>query len=209
MKYRLNLLSRPDLLFCALIVFWLANPALGGRPAAPAGQTVAEMQSLSGMGEHFEVILKFPSFAIGSDVPLTAYVLDGATNEPIQGATVSGGMSSGAESIAVPFTETAQPTPGAYRASVRGESDKPSSWLFDILVGEKSDLVAIDGFNAGDKDTGPPVTAPPDAKETGSGITLTLTEMVVLIAFLAVLQAAIFLFIRKRCTSSASAKDSR
>ncbi|EKD35455.1 MAG: hypothetical protein ACD_75C01904G0001, partial [uncultured bacterium] len=164
----------------------------------------------SGQGEHFEVILKFPSsFASGSDLALTAYVLDGATNEPVQGATVSAGMSGGTESIVVPFTEAAQPIAGVYQGTIRLVSDKSSSWLFDITLGEKNDLVAIDGFKAGDKSTGAPGPAPPPAGKTGYDLSLTPTAIVVLLAAFAVLQAAIFFLLRKKCTSGGSAKESR
>lgn len=210
MTFGSNLFYRPALLCCFLIVFWAAGGAHGGQPASPMGPAAAGMQTLSGQGELFEVILKFPaSFAIGSDVSLVAYVLDGATNEPVRGATVSGGMSSGAESIAVPFTEAAQAIAGAYQGKIRVVSDKPSSWLFDIALGEKNDLVAIDGFKAGEESMGAPAPVPPGARETGYAISLTPVEIAVLLAAFAVLQAAIFFFLRKIFTSSGSTEDSR
>lgn len=212
MRYGSNLICRPALFFfcCFLIVLSAAGGAYGGQPASPTGPAAVEMQSLSGQGEHFEVILKFPfSFSIGSDVPLTAYVLDGATNEPVQGATVSGGMSSGTESIAVVFTEAAQPIAGAYQGKIRVVSDKPTSWLFDITLSEKNDLVAIDGFKAGEKSMASPAPAPPPAGKTGYNASLTPTAIVVLLAAFAVLQTAIFLFLRKKFTSGGSAKESR
>jgi len=213
MKYGLNLLYRPALLFCSLIcslmVFWAADGAHGGQTVSPTGPAAAGMQSLSGQGEHFEVILKFPSsFASGSDLALTAYVLDGATNEPVQGATVSAGMSGGTESLTVPFTEAAQPIGGAYQGKIRVVSEE-SSWLFDITLGEKNDLVAIDGFKAGDKSTGAPGPAPPPAGKAGLDISLTPTAIVVLLAAFAVLQVAIFFLLRKKITSGGSAKESR
>ena len=210
MKYGLDLFYRPASLFCSLMVFWAAGGAHGGQPMSPTGPSAAEMQSLSSQGEHFEVILKFPSsFSIGSDVALTAYVLDVATNEPVQGATVTGGMSSGTENITVPFTEAAQPIAGAYQGKIRVVSEKPSSWLFDITLGDKSDLVAIDGFNAGEKSTGPLDPAPPPAEKTGYDISLTPTAIVVLLVAFAMLQTAIFFFLRKKFTSRGSAEESR
>lgn len=203
----LFLLCRPGLLFCLAIVFLAAGGA-HANPAPPsAGPDAAEMQSLSGHGEYFEVILKYPPIALGSEAALTVYVLDGVTNEPVQGATVSGGMSSGTENISVPFTETAQPTAGAYQGKIRVESNEASSWLFDISLGEKSDLVAIDGFKAGEK-AGTAAPASPADEESGSGIRLTPTAIALLLAVFAVLQAVIFIFIR-RLTSGGSAKESR
>ena len=209
MNYGLNLFYWSGLLFCTLIVFWAAGGAHAGQSVPPAGQTAVEMQSLSGQGEYFEVILKFPPLALGGEAALTAYVLDGLTNEPVQGATVSGGMSRGPESITVPFTETAQPMTGAYQGKIRVESDEASSWLFDISFGEKSDLVAIDGFKAG-QNAGPTAPAAPQADdESGSGIRLTPAEMALLLAAFVVLQAVIFIFIRKRFASGGSVKESR
>ena len=207
MNYGLNLFYWFGLLFCTLIVFWAASGAHAGQSVPPAGQTAVEMQSLSGQGEYFEVVLKFPPFTLGSEAALTAYVLDGVTNEPVQGATVSGGLSSGTESLTVPFTETAQPMAGAYQGKVRVENDEASSWLFDISQGEKSDLVAIDGFKAG-QSSGPAAPAPQADEEPGSGIHLTPAEIALLLAAFAVLQVAIFIFIRKRNTSGGSAKES-
>lgn len=208
MKYFLNLFRWPGLLFCALILF-SAGKVHANPPAAPAGQTGAELRSLSGLGENFEVILKFPSFKTGSDVPLTAYVLDSVTNEPIKGAALSGGMSSGSESITVTFKDTPESTPGAYAGQVRVLSEKPYSWLFDISRGEKTDLVAIDGFKAGGDSGGTPAQASLEQKETGDGINLTPAEVAVFIAAFVVLQVAIVLFVRKRYPPNASAKDPR
>ena len=211
-RLKFFLYYQPGLLFCLTLVFLTAGGVHANRQASPAGPAAAEMQSLSGRGGHFEVILKFPPLALGSEATLTAYVLDGATNEPVQGATVSGGMSSGTESITVPFTETARTlagaVAGAYQGEIRVASDEASSWLFDISLGEKSDLVAIDGFKAG-QSSGPAAPAPQADEESGSGIRLTPAEIALLLAAFAVLQVAIFIFIRKRNTSGGSAKESR
>lgn len=209
MKYFLNLFCWPGLLFCALILLFSEGNVRANPPAAPAGPASAALRSLSGQGENFEVILKFPSFKIGSDVLLTAYVLDSVTNEPIKGAALSGGMSSGSDSITVAFKQTPESTPGAYAGQVRVLSEKPYSWLFDISLGEKTDLVAIDGFKAGEVSGGAPAQASLEHKETGDGINLTPAEIAVFIAAFVVLQVAIILFVRKRYPSNASAKDPR
>jgi ABC-type branched-subunit amino acid transport system permease subunit len=109
----------------------------------------AETVGVSGHGDTFEVVLKFLPFHSDSEVGVTAYVLDFATNEPIRGATVSGGLSSKAGAdLTVPFTETTSGLPGAYQAKVSVAAGQSYSWLFDIAVGEKSDLVPVDGFKA-------------------------------------------------------------
>lgn len=210
MKRRVNLFGRPALIFWTLLLFSAASGVHATQPPPPAESAAAEMQSLSGRGEYFEVILKFPTFAVGSDVALIAYVLDGVTNEPVRKATVSGGMSSGAKSITVPFTETDQPVAGAYRGKIRVESGETASWLFDISLGDKSDLVAIDGFKAGEASTGagPAAQAPSADKPSGIDINLSRTEIGLLLAAFAALQAAVFFFIRKRRISGGSAKES-
>jgi hypothetical protein len=209
MKYGFNQFCRPALFFCTLIVLLSVSAARASQPAPPTGPTAADMQSLAGRGEHFEVILKFPSLTIDSEVALTAYILDSATNEPVRGAAISGGMSSGTESITVPFSETDQPVAGAYQGKIRVVSDKPTSWLFDISFGEKSDLIAIDGFKVGVKSTSPPASPPGEARQTGYDITLAPAEIAILLALFALLQAAIFFIIRRRYTSRISGEDSR
>jgi hypothetical protein len=209
MKPYLNLFCRTGFLICVVIIFLSGRESYANQPDAPTGKNLSTLRSVSGHGEIFEVILKFSSFKPGSDVSLIAYVLDGATNEPIQGATLSGGLSSGTESLTVVFTETSLALPGAYEGKVHVLSGKPYSWLFDISLGEKSDLVAIDGFKAGDDITGTPTTAALEPKETGYEIKLTPAVIVVFIAAFVVLQLAIFFFVRKRSTFTASTKDLR
>ncbi|MDO9265437.1 MAG: hypothetical protein Q7U02_15820 [Desulfosalsimonadaceae bacterium] len=167
-------------------------------------QAASEVRTLSGLGENFEVILKFSSFEPGEEVPLTAYVLDSITNEPIKGAAISGGLSSGNASVSVVFKEAAHGLPGAYESKVRVLSDKPYSWLFDISLGEKSDLVAIDGFKAGKQDKGAPH---PAAKEADYAVKLTPAMVTVVAVAFALLQAAILFFVRRRLSPRTPAKD--
>lgn len=209
MKYFLNLFYWPCLFFCTIIGFVPENIAQANQTAAPTGQAGSALRSLSGHGENYEVILKFPTFKTASDVSLTAYVLDSATNEPIRGAVLSGDMSSGSESLAVTFTATSQAMPGAYEGKVHVSSDKPYSWLFDISLGEKNDLVAIDGFKAGEDSKGAPVSASVKPKGTGYEIKLTPARIAVYIVAFIVLQVAIILIIRKRFTFNASTRDPR
>ncbi|MBI5593578.1 MAG: hypothetical protein HY881_24260 [Deltaproteobacteria bacterium] len=209
MKSYLNLFRWPGLLYCVLIVFLSGSISHANQPVAPTVQAGSELRSLSGHGENFEVILKFSSFKPGSDVFLTAYVLNSATNEPILGATLSGSLSSGSESLPVVFTETPQTLPGAYAGKVTVLSDKPYSWLFDVSLGEKSDLVAIDGFKAGEDSGATPRPAPLEPRKTGYEIKLTPAEIIALIAAFVVLQVAILFFARKRFTFGASEKDPR
>ena len=209
MKSFFNLFCRTGILICVLIAFLSWRQCYANQPAAPTGKTGSVLRSLSGHGESFEVILTFSSFKPGSDVSLIAYVLDVATNEPIRGAALSGGLSSGTESLPVVFTETPNSLPGAYEGRAHVLSGKPYSWLFDISLGEKSDLIAIDGFKAGDDITGTSNPAALEPKETGYEIKLTPGIILVFIASFGVLQLAIFFFLRKRLTFSPSAKDLR
>jgi len=209
MKYFLNLFCWPGLLFLALAAYLPESLTQANQSAAPTGQAGSALRSLSGHGENFEVILKFPTFKTASDVSLTAYVLDSTTNEPIRGAVLSGDMSSGSESLAVTFAATPQSMPGGYEGKVHVSSDKPYSWLFDISLGEKIDLVAIDGFKAGEDSKGAPASASVKPKGTGYEIKLTPTRIAVYIVAFIVLQVAIIFIVRKRFTFNASAKDSR
>lgn len=211
MTYFLNLICRSCLICFVFFVFWGGSKIHADQSAAAAVPGSSELRSLSGRGDNFEVIVKFPPFTAGSGVSLTAYVLASDTNEPIRGATVLGGMSGGTQSLEVVFTEKPQPLAGVYTGTIRVESDKPYSWLFDIGLGDKSDLVAIDGFQADDKakSPAPPAPAAHEPGETGAGINLTPVEIVALIAAFAALQAAIIVFIRRRCTPGSSAKEPR
>lgn len=206
-----NLFCRSSLICLVIIGVLSGSTTHAEQSAAPAAQISSEVRSLTGRGDNFEVIVKFAPFPAGSEVPLTAYVLASDTNEPIRGAIVSGGMSGGTESLEVVFTEKPQPLAGVYTATIRVGSDKPYSWLFDIALGDKSDLVAIDGFQAGDQEKSAAPAAPPpqEPREPGDGINLTPVEIVALLAAFAALQAAIFVFIRRRSTSGSSAKEPR
>lgn len=209
MKVFLNLFLWRGLIFCAFIVVLFAGNAHATQPAPTTEQTVPEVRSLSGSGENYEVILKYSSFTTGMDVSLTAYVLDKVTNEPIQGASLSGSMSTGSENLSCVFAETSQSFAGAYHGTIRVESDEPYSWLFDISHGDKNDLIVIDGFKTGveSKRTSSPVVLEP--KATSKGINLTVAEIVAFIAAFIVLQVAIFFLMRKRFSLTATAKDPR
>lgn len=207
MKYFLILFCRSALLFSALMLFGSGNDAHADQPAVPAAQTGAALQSLSGRGENFEVILKFSSFKPGDDVSLIAYILDSTTNEPVQGAALAGDLSNGTESLPVAFTEMSRNLPGAYSGKVRIVSGKPYSWLFDISLGERSDLVAIDGFKAGAENKGISRPAPSQAPATGYEIKLTPAKIVILLAVFVGVQVAIAYFLRKRYPVPPSAKD--
>jgi hypothetical protein len=212
MNHFFNLFCRWGLMCFIISGFWNGSQTHADQSAAAAAQASSEMRSLSGRGDNFEVIVKFAPFSAGSEVSLIAYVLASDTNEPIRGAIVSGGMSGGTESLEVVFTEKPQPLAGVYTGrTIHVARDKPYSWLFDIALGDKSDLVAIDGFQAGDKakSAAPPAPAPHEPEESVAGINLTPVEIVVLIAAFAALQAAIFVFIRRRCVSGSSAKEPR
>jgi hypothetical protein len=209
MKVFLNLFSRPGLIFCAFIVVLSAGITHATQLAPAIEQTAQPVRSLSGNGENYEVILKYSPFTTGSDVSLTAYVLDKATNEPIQGASLSGSMSAGSESLPCVFTETSPSIAGAYHGTIRVVSDEPYSWLFDISHGDKNDLIAIDGFKTGDESKGASAPVVLEPKEISNGIKLTVAEIAAFITAFVVLQIAIFFFMRKRISLTASAKDPR
>jgi hypothetical protein len=213
MKYFAIMLCRLGLIFYALTGFTpfgvFGEESHDRQEAVSTEQTGSEVRTLSSHGEYFEVILKFSSFEPGGDVSLLAYVLDGTTNEPIQGAVLSGGMSSGNESVSVAFTEAPSALPGAYEGKVRILSDKPYSWLFDISLGEKSDLVSIDGFKAGNGNKGVIDAAILEPKETGYTVKLTPTRITVFVAAFMLLQAIILFFVRRRFSPRTPAKELR
>lgn len=196
MKYNKFMFLRIGFIFFCLTVFlpW------GYADQAPEkkGETGSGLQALSGHGENFEVVLKYAPFKTGTDVFLVVYVLDIATNEPIKGAVLSGSMSSGAEGLSVEFKEMEDELPGAYGGTVRVKTDKPNSWLFDISLGEKSDLIAIDGFITGDGSQSPSFQADSEHKETGFGITLTPARIGLLIAVFICLQMVIIYYVRRK-----------
>lgn len=173
-------------------------------PAIPAG---VGMQSLSGKGEYFEAILKFTPTGLGSEIPLTIFLLDAVTNEPVQGATVSGGMSDGTKTVTVPFLESTTPVVGAYKGKILVDKQFTASWLFDISLGEKSDLIAIDGFKTGEKIEISPPSTPSKNEPTNSGILLSPSAIALILVVFAALQVAIFLFFQKKITDGRSFKE--
>lgn len=175
-------------------IFVAAAMLLGRNALAHEGESHAEPESVpvalsgsdrisvSGHGDTFEVVLKFTPFEPGMEVPLTAYVLDTATNEPIHGAKVSGALSTGAESRNESFAEVAAGPPGAYEATVKVTGDEKVSWLFDVAAGDKTDLVAVDGFKAGG--IGQSTSAHAETGKTSAFIELTRTQAAVAAAAL-------------------------
>jgi hypothetical protein len=210
MKIFANLWRWPGLIVCALTLVLIVRNACSTNPVPAAQQTLPEVRALSGSGEHYEVILKYSAFTMGSEVSLTAYVLDKATNEPIRGATLSGSMSSGSESLPCLFTERSQSIAGAYQGTIHVADDEPYSWLLDISHGDISDLVAIDGFKTGNASKGISPPAVLQAKEPpDSEFKLTITGIVGLLATFTVLQVVLFFIMRKRFSLIATAKDPR
>jgi hypothetical protein len=136
-------LSQPD-------VFAHEGETHAEPESTPVALVGSDKISVSGRGDTFEVVLKYFPFEKGSDVPLTAYVLDIATNEPVSGAKMTGTLSTGAESHDVTFAELAAGLTGSYAASIKVEGGEKLSWLFDIAAGDKTDLVAVDGFKLGE-----------------------------------------------------------
>jgi hypothetical protein len=209
MKILLDLVHRPGLLLCTCIALLFMNTAQAASPAPATEQSGPELRSLSGLGENYEVILKYAPFTPGKDVSLTAYILDKATNAPVQGASLSGSMSSGSESIPCTFTETSPSLAGAYQGTIRVVGDEPYSWLFEVSHGDKDDLIALDGFRTVGDGKGLSATVPLEPKETGNGLSFTVAEIVAVIAAFVVLQVAIFFFLRSRFSLTAAAKDPR
>ncbi len=209
MKISLILFRRPGLISFALIVILFLGNAHATQPTPASEQTGPAARSLSGDGENYEIILKYSPFTTGMDVSLTAYVLDKATNEPIQGASLAGSVSTGSENLSCEFTETPQSITGAYHGTIRVESDEPYSLLFDISHGDKNDLIAIDGFKAGNESKGISLPVFLERKATGKGINLAVPEIIAFIAAIMVLQVVIYFFMRKRFSLTATAKDPR
>lgn len=209
MKKSMILLCELVYLCAAMTVLASGGEPLAGQSGAPTEPTGSDVRTLSGQGENFEVILKFSPAGPLGDISLTAYVLDNSTNEPIQGAVLSGGMSSGNESISVVFTEETSMLPGAYEGKVRVLSDKPYSWLFDISLGDKSDLVSIDGFKAGSGNKGAVDAAILGPKETGYTVKLTPARITVFVAAFMLLQTIILFWVRRRFLPRTPAKELR
>lgn len=202
MNFFWKLFYMPGMVFCLLTGFLSAGESFSDQQAIPPGQTGSAPRSLSGTGENFEIILKYSSFKPGSDVSLSAYVLDSTTNEPIKGAALSASLSGGNESSSVTFTEMPGALPGAYEGKSRILHPGPYSWLFDISLGEKSDLVAIDGFKAEPDE----MAVPPEAGEPGYRITLTPVRIIVSALAFVMLQGIIVFFIWKRAALRAAGK---
>ena len=209
MKKCMILLCELVFLYAALTVLASAGEPVARQSDAPTEPTGSVVRALSGHGEYFEVILKISSFEPGGDVSLIAYVLDSTTNEPIQGAVLSGGMSSGNESVSVVFTEAPAVLPGAYEGKVRVLSDKPYSWLFDISLGERSDLVSIDGFKAGNGNKGAIDAAILEPTETSYTVKLTPVRITVFVAAFMLLQVIILFYVRRRFSPRTPAKELR
>lgn len=207
MKNSVFMLLTNSFLFFVLTFFLSGSEPSAAQATETKGAITSESQALSGHGENFEIVLKYFTFKPGNDISLVAYVLDKATNEPIKGATLSGSLSNGNESASVVFKETPKQLPGAYDGKVRVLTDKPYSWLFDVSLGEKSDLVAIDGFKAGEDSKSPPDQAVPENKETAYGIILTPVRIVLLIVVFIGFQAAVIYFVRRRFAHSMPGKE--
>lgn len=212
MNLRLNLVPSQcsRLLSYLAILFWAMSTTQANSASPPAIPAGAEMHSLSSKGEYFDAVVKFTQVGLGNEIPLTLYLLDAVTNEPVQGATISGGMSDGSETVTVPFLESARPVVGAYQGKISVDKQLTASWLFDISHGEKSDLIAIDGFKVGDKSKiAPPATPSRKNEPTNAGILISPSEIALILLVFTALQAATFLYFRKKLTAGRSLKELR
>lgn len=171
-----------------------------GSPAPVVSAGSAQL-AIGGHSTSLEGVLKYLPFEVGEKVDLTFYLLSMADNRGVGGATVKGTMSSGSTSTDVEFRAKADGPAGAYSGSVTVSEAKTMSWLFDVTVGDDSDLIALGGFEAGRPHAGASVES---AQHTG---TATIPPMAFAATFggALVLAVAAFVFGRISVRKEASA----
>lgn len=119
-------------------------PEVAAPPQA-AGQLPP---AASARGAEFEAVIKHLPLVSGREYPITVYLLDSSTNEPVEGAAMKGTLSSGELSQEVTFSEIAGGLAGDYQAVVKPSGAGPWSWLLDVTAGEKVDLIGVSAPSA-------------------------------------------------------------
>lgn len=143
----------------AMLAVALLHPATSGmaHEGEDHGQQTPEIRtnnglSLSGHGDTFEVVLKSPIASPGTEVPLTAYVVEFANNRPVPDAKITANLSTGNDSKEIQFEETSATLPGSYVARVKMDDESTHSLLFDVTQADRNDLIPVDGLKSGQPD---------------------------------------------------------
>ena len=115
----------------------------GEKPAVNVG---ARAPSAGGVGDLFEVLIKYAPAPAGKPTELKVFVADAKTNEPVSGAEVEFTFTGKGEFKATP---SATDSPGVYLASVTFPSEGDFDAVASVSHGEDVDLITLGAVHAG------------------------------------------------------------
>lgn len=118
------------------------DPATKAPPPLPG----AGLRALSAVTENFEVVIKHPPLDPGREGALTLFLSDYRTNAPVAGAQIRVDISD----AGLPDLR-AEPmdSPGIYRVVLKAPKQGTYSLVLDVMAGDLSDLIPIEGLTAG------------------------------------------------------------
>jgi hypothetical protein len=154
----------------ALAVFFASLLPMSARGHGDDGHAVSpgplvgprSTQAAGGLGDLYEVLVKYPPGPAGPPAMLRVFVADGASNEAVPGAEVTLTLTG-----AKVFKTVARPsdTLGIYQAEVRFPADGDYAAVASVTRGEHIDLVTLGTIHVG------PVG--PVAVDEGAGAAIT------------------------------------
>ena len=114
------------------------------KTATAPGATTFSVAALS---ESFELLLRYEPLEKGRDADMRLFVSDYATNAPIKGAKIT------VTCPEVPNLKfvVSEKEPGAYLVESVFPANRPYSLTVNIVVGEQTDLLLLEGIAVGKK----------------------------------------------------------
>jgi hypothetical protein len=116
----------------------------GAKASTPAGATSFSVAALS---EQFEALLRYEPLEGGKPADLRLFLSDYATNVPLQGAKLT---LTNPEDANLKWAVTEQ-EPGVYLVEGQFPANKTYSFAANIVVGDKADLLLLEGIKVGEK----------------------------------------------------------
>lgn len=116
----------------------------GPKADTPAGATSFSVAALS---EQFEVLLRYEPLEGGKPADLRLFLSDYATNAPIKGAKLT---LTTPEDANLKWAVT-EKEPGLYLVEGQFPANKTYSFAVNIVAGETSDLLLLEGIKVGEK----------------------------------------------------------
>ena len=116
----------------------------GPKAGTPAGATSFSVAALS---EQFEVLLRYEPLEGGQPADLRLFLSDYATNAPIKGAQLT---LTNPEDASLKWAVT-EKEPGVYLVEGQFPANKAYSFAVNIVVGDRADLMLLEGIKVGEK----------------------------------------------------------